>query len=205
RPAQTRMLFECDSSNLCPGRVRRKGAFRQAGPNGWFDQVPGRDYFAADIYTRRVYGVDDRGQSESQVARRSFERGNGFRVAGSRPDDQIFDRESRDLRRNGLRFAKVPSEIARERRQIRDVSFPATRRAAWAPRAVNAQRDVTELPGDVVMAPQHLAVDDDAHAYAVGDADEDQIAHGCRVVARRPHLSQRARLARILDVNRQPR
>jgi hypothetical protein len=64
---------------------------------------------------------------------------------------------------------------------------------------------VTELPGDVVMAPQHLAVDNDAHADAVGDADEDQIAHGSRVVARRPHLSQRARLARILDVNRQPR
>src|SRR5262245_3233259 len=198
------MLFQRDSSDLGPGRVRRKGAFGQTCADGGFDQVPGRDYFAADVYASRVYGVDDRGETESQVARRRFERGDGFSVAGPRPDDQIFDRECRDLRRDGLRFAQVPSEIARERRQIGDVSLPAARRAARAPRAVDAQRHVAELPRDVVMAPQHFAVNNDAHADAVRDADEDQVAHGRRVAARRPHLRQRARLPRILDVDLQP-
>src|SRR5262249_60107426 len=120
---------------------------------------------------------DDRGQPESEIARRRFQRGDGFRVAGPRSDDQIFDRESRDLRGDRLRFPQIPSEVTRERSQIRYVGFPAARRAARAARAVNAQRDMTELSGDVVMPTQHLAVDDDAHADAVGNADEDQITY----------------------------
>src|SRR5262245_50637382 len=175
RATQPRVFFQCDSSNFGFGRVRRKGAFGQGGPDGRLDQIPGRDYFAAYVYARRVDGVDDRGQPESQVARRRFEGGDGFGVAGPRPDDQIFDRETRDLRRDGFRFPQIPAEVTRERRQVGNISLPATRRAARAARAVDAQGDVTELPGDVVVAPQHLAVDDDAHADAVGDADEDQV------------------------------
>src|SRR5262245_27238225 len=195
RAAQSRMLVQSDISDFGLGRVRRKGAFGQTDPDRGFDQVPGRDYFATDVYARRVYGVDDRGQPESQVARRSFERGDRFRVSGPRPDDQIFDREGRDLRRDWFRLAQVPPEVARERRQVGDVSLPAACRAAGAARAVYAQRDVAELSRDVVMTPQHLTVDDDAHADAVRDADENQVAHGRRVLARRPHLSQRACLA----------
>src|SRR5262249_51080236 len=118
RAAQSRMLVQRDSPNFGLGRVRRKGAFGQTGSDCGFDQVPGRDYFAADVYARRVYGVDDRGQPESQVARRSFERGDRFRVSGPRPDDQIFDSEGRDLRRDWFRLAQVPPEVARERRQV---------------------------------------------------------------------------------------
>src|SRR5262249_58192434 len=120
RAAQPRVLFQCDSSNFGFGRVRRKGAFGQGGPDGRLDQIPGRDYFAAYVYARRVDGVDDRGQPESQVARRRLERGDGFGVAGPRPDDQIFDRETRDLRRAGFRFPPILSEVPREPRQVGD-------------------------------------------------------------------------------------
>src|SRR5262245_63712366 len=82
------MLVQRDSSDFGLGRVRRKGAFGQTGPDCGFDQVPGRDYFTADVYARRVYGVDDRGQSESQVSGRRFERGDRFRVSGPRPEDR---------------------------------------------------------------------------------------------------------------------
>ena len=83
--------------------------------------------------------------------------------------------------------------------------------ASQQPMAPHEQRGPSMLSGMCANSPamlcapaQQLAVDDDADADAVRDADEHQIPHRRGDVARLPHLRQRARAARVLDVHRKP-
>ena len=91
--------------------------------------------------------------------------------------------------------AEVAAEVPRERGEVRDVRFPAAGGAAPAPRAVDVQRHVTELPGDVVLASHQLAAEHDPDAEAVRHREVDEVARRLRA-AGGPELRQRAGLAR---------
>src|SRR4029079_8420713 len=127
------------------------------------DQIPGRGDFAADEDAVGVDDVDDAAQSQSEVPRRGLKGGGSFPVAGSRASDQAVDSERMIAGRPLLRASEVP----RQRREIRDVRFPAADGTARTARTIDVQRHVRKLSGDVVAPAQQLAVDDDADANAV--------------------------------------
>ena len=125
-------------------------------------------------------------------------------IAAARPRDEVFDGELRQFRRNGFAWRDLAAEIAGERREIRDVGFEAPGRAAGARRTVDVDRDMAELSGDVVPAPEQLAAHDDTDAQAVGDRDVRGVAVGRWISTRGPDLRQRARAAGVLDMDREP-
>ena len=91
------------------------------------------------------------------------------------------------------------TEISCERRAVRHIGFPAAVGATGATRAVERERHVPELAGDIVPTAQQLSVNHHADADTVRDADEDDVprdtatssrmAHACARAHARPELS----------------
>ena len=136
---------------------------------------------------------------ETEVPSRRQQRGERLGVAAARSGDQVVDRQRGDIGRHRP-LAQVAPEIARERRQVRDVDLPASAGAAPAARAVEIQRDVAELAGDVVLAAHQLPARAPSPTPRPSDTLTIHEIAGRPGVARRPELRQRARLAGVLDL-----
>ena len=204
RAAQTRILCCRDRPYFCCGRRRRQCAFGKRGSYRWLYQIPRPRDFSADIHARRVERVDHRGKSDAQVSGRRLNRGRGFRVAASGTGNQIVDRElGAGARHRGVVVERL-AEVARERGAVGNVGFPAAVRPAGAQRAVERNRNVAELAGDVVTAAQQLAVNHDADAHAFRYRHEYDVAQRALGLAHRPGLRQRTRPAGVLDLHGKP-
>ncbi len=150
---------------------------------------------------RWVDDVDDRAQPKTEIPPCGQQRGERFRVAAPGSGEQIINRQRGDI--GGDRpLAQVAPKIARERRQVRDVHFPATRGTTAAARAVQVQGDVAEFASDAVLAPNELAAEHDADAQTIRHGEIDEVAGRARITGR-PQLRERARFAGILDLDGQ--
>ena len=142
-------------------------------------------------------------EAEAEVVRGGLQRRDRLAVAAARPRDEVVHGEGRDLGGDRLARRDLAAEVARQRREVRDVRLPAAVGAARARRAVDVERRVAELAGDVVAAADHLAVDDEADAEAVGDREEHEVAAAAGLAAHAPDLRDGAGAARVLDVHGQ--
>ena len=128
---------------------------------------------------RRIDRVDDRAQPESEIPRRREQRGQRLGVAASGARDQVVHVSAVSAVAS-VGSRRVAPEVARQRGEVRDVGLPASGRAAPAARAIDVERHVAELAGDVVLPADQLAAEDHADAEAVGDRDVDEVARRLR-------------------------
>src|SRR5688572_7791478 len=120
--------------------------------------------------------MDDAREPETQIPGGGLKRSGRLRVAIAGARNDVLDRESLLLDGNRSCCFGRSIEIARDGGAVRYVGFPAASRAAGTAGAIERERNMSELPRGVVAPAERLAMDDDADAKAVGNADEDQVA-----------------------------
>src|SRR6185369_12963792 len=84
-------------------------------------------------------------------------------------------------------FGQIPTEVTRQGREIRSVGLQAATRSTHALRSIEIKRCVPKLAGDLTVAAQQFAIDDDADAQAVGDGNVSEIMRAA-VAALEPQL-----------------
>src|SRR5688572_31367836 len=182
------MLFRGHDVNLSGAAEVSQSSFTQSTAHDRFDQTPRGRYFAADVNARRIDGVNDGRETETEITRGGVDRRQRLCIAGASARDQILDGETHRLRFTRPRIRKIAPEVTRQRRQVRNVRLPTTGRAARTSWTIDAQRHVSKLACRVVPPAHHFAIHDYAHAHAVRDADEHRISGRDDVAARRPQL-----------------